>query len=168
MVIPSYALTMRPAYGEMLARSHGISIARPARGMEPDRAHNCDGDLRCQFLPDSLYGGRPAGDQLLSVEFDEDEVRVVAHGQMDASWNQSFRWKDIERVCFTDEGLYSSDRISVELKGGPKPVIILTEVFGGNEFFGAVTERGYFPEEVWRKAMGGGWRRDVLLAAKVE
>lgn len=56
-------------------------------------------------------------DQLLSVELDEEEVRV-AHGQMDATWNHSFRWEQIERVCFTDEGLYSLDRISVELRGG--------------------------------------------------
>lgn len=93
-------------------------------------------------------------DQLLSVEFDDDVVRVVAHAEMDAFWNQSFRWEQIERVCFTDEGLYSSDRISIELKGGQKPVVILTEALGGSEFFGALTERGYFPEDVWRNAMG--------------
>lgn len=34
------------------------------------------------------------------------------------------------------------------------PVFILTEALGGTEFFGAFTERGYFPEEKWRKAMG--------------
>jgi hypothetical protein len=68
--------------------------------------------------------------------------------------NQSFRWEQIERVCFTDEGLYSSDRISIELKGGLKPVVVLTEALGGNEFFGALTERGYFPQEVCRRAMG--------------
>lgn len=93
-------------------------------------------------------------DQLLSVEFDEEEVRIVAHGEMDASWNQSFRWEDIVRVCFTDEGLYSSDRISVELKDGQTPVVILTGALGGSGFFGALTERGYFPQEVWRRAMG--------------
>jgi hypothetical protein len=93
-------------------------------------------------------------DQLLYVEFDEDEVRVRALGQMDATWNQSFRWEDIERVCFTDEGLYSSDRISVELKSNLKTVVILTEALGGTEFFGALTERGYFPQEVWRRAIG--------------
>lgn len=45
-------------------------------------------------------------DQRLSDGADEVEVRVVAHGQIDASLNQSFRWEQIERVCFTDEGLY--------------------------------------------------------------
>lgn len=93
-------------------------------------------------------------DQLLSVEFDEDEVRIVAHAEMDASWSQSFRWEQIERVCFTDEGLYSSDRISIELKVGLRPVVVLTEALGGTEFVGALTERGYFPQGVWRKAMG--------------
>lgn len=35
--------------------------------------------------------------QLLSVEFDEIEVRVIPHGQMDAAWNHCFRW---ERYSF--------------------------------------------------------------------
>lgn len=56
-------------------------------------------------------------DQLLSIELDGEEVRVVAHCQMDATWDEAFCWKDMGRVCFTDEGLYPSDRISVELKG---------------------------------------------------
>lgn len=50
--------------------------------------------------------------------------------------------------------LYSSDKISVELKGELKPVTVLTEGVGGSEFFGALTERGYFPAAVRRKAVG--------------
>jgi hypothetical protein len=87
-------------------------------------------------------------------EFDEDEVRVGTHDEMDKTWNQLFRWKDIERVCFTDEGLYSSDRIFVELKCGMRPVVLLTEARGGNELFGALTERGYFQMRYGAKAMG--------------
>ena len=94
-------------------------------------------------------------DQLLSVEFDNDEVRVMVLEKMDAEWNQKFLWTDIRRVCFKDEGLYSSDSIRIELKDRQSPVVVLTEARGGTAFFGALTERGYFPEEVWRRAMGG-------------
>ena len=93
-------------------------------------------------------------DQLLSVEFDNDEVRVMVLEKMDAEWNQKFLWTDIRRVCFKDEGLYSSDSIRIELKDRQSPVVVLTEARGGTAFFGALTERGYFPEEVWRRAMG--------------
>ncbi|HTD04062.1 hypothetical protein [Undibacterium sp.] len=93
-------------------------------------------------------------DQKLSVEFDDNEVRVIVLEQLEATWNQEFRWNDIDRVCFKDGGLYSSDVILIELKGRQTPAVILTEARGGNDFFGALTDRGYFPEEVWRRAMG--------------
>ena len=93
-------------------------------------------------------------DQLLAVEFDDVEVRVRVIERLDPEWNQSFRWADVVRVCFKDEGLYSSDVILVELKDCEKRVAVLSEAKGGNEFFGALTERGLFPEEVWRKAIG--------------
>jgi len=92
--------------------------------------------------------------QLLSVEFDDREVRVIVLERLDAEWNQNFRWADIKRVCFKDEGLYSSDRIFIELEGRQSPAVVLTEARGGTTFFGALCERGYFPEEVLRQALG--------------
>lgn len=92
--------------------------------------------------------------QLLAVEFDDVEVRVRVLDRLEADWNQSFRWAEVVRVCFKDAGLYSSDVVFVEIKGRERPVAVLTEATGGNEFFGALTERGLFPEAVWRKAIG--------------
>ena len=92
--------------------------------------------------------------ELIAVEFDEREVRVIALAPAQAEWDQRFLWSDITRVCFKDEGLYSSDIITVEHKAAKTPAVVLVESRGGDAFFGALTERGYFPEQVWRHAMG--------------
>ena len=91
--------------------------------------------------------------ELLAVEYDETEVRVRVLERLQPDWNQSFRWSDVVRVCFKDAGLYSSDVILVEVAGRECPVTVLTEARGGDEFFGALTDRGLFPEDVWRKAI---------------
>jgi len=57
-------------------------------------------------------------------------------------------------VCFKDEGLSRSDIVFLTIRGREQPVAVLMEARGGSAFFGALTERGLFPEEVWRKAMG--------------
>lgn len=93
-------------------------------------------------------------DELLAVEFDAEEVRVMVLERLEKDWNQSFHWSDVERICFKDEGLSSSDILFIDIKGREKPVAVLTEARGGTKFFGELAERGLFPEEVWRKAMG--------------
>lgn len=93
--------------------------------------------------------------ELLTVEFDERQVRVQTLApDMDPAWNQAFLWADITRVCFKDEGLWSSDSVFVTLRDREKPAHVPTEAAGGSEFFGAVCDRGLMPEQVWRKAMG--------------
>ena len=94
-------------------------------------------------------------DQLLEVAYDTKEVRVrTLTPEMDPGWNQTFLWEDITRVCFKDEGLWSSDSVFLTLRGKEKVAHVLTEAKGGSEFFGALCDRGLFPEDVWRKAMG--------------
>lgn len=92
--------------------------------------------------------------ELLSVRFDERQVKVVVLDRLEPAWNQTFLWTDIRQVCFMDGGLYSSDVILIHLHSRSHPAAVLTEASGGAKFFGALTERGYFPEEVWRRAMG--------------
>lgn len=92
--------------------------------------------------------------QLLSISFDEVTVRVVVLAELDAGWNQSFRWSDVERVCFKDEGLYASDLILIQQIGRDKPIVVPTEADGATEFLGALTVRGYFPEQLWKDAVG--------------
>jgi hypothetical protein len=91
--------------------------------------------------------------ELLSVEFDEEEVRVIVLDRFEATWNQSFRWSDIVRVCFQDAGIFASDILFIELTGRINPAVVLTEAKGGSAFFGALCGRGFLPEDVWRKAI---------------
>jgi hypothetical protein len=93
-------------------------------------------------------------DELLSVEFDESAVRVVVLERLETNWNQQFLWQDIERVCFQDAGLMQSDVLFISVQGREKAVVVLMEARGALSFFGALTERGYFPEHVWRRAIG--------------
>jgi len=92
--------------------------------------------------------------ELLTVEFDDARVRVLVLAGLDPAWNQEFVWADIVRVCFKDEGLYTSDSIIIQLHGRERPVVVPSEAKGGSEFFGALSERGYFPQEVWQRATG--------------
>ena len=92
-------------------------------------------------------------DRLLAVDFDEVQVRVRVLERLSPDWNQTFQWSEIDRVCFKDAGLYSSDALFIELKGREKPAVVLIEAARGTAFFGALCDRGYFPEKVWRQAM---------------
>lgn len=92
-------------------------------------------------------------DQLLEVKFDSEGVSVEVIDRLELDWNQTFLWKDVTRICFRDGGLYSSDVIFVETRGNDKPAVILTEARGGGSFFGELTNRGLFPDEVWRRAI---------------
>jgi hypothetical protein len=92
--------------------------------------------------------------ELLAVEFDDNEVRVRVLDGLEPAWNQTFLWSDITRVCFKEEGLWSSDNLFLTLRGQEKVSVVPTEAKGGTEFFGALCERGLFPEEVRRKAIG--------------
>jgi hypothetical protein len=93
-------------------------------------------------------------EELLAVEYDNDKVQVRVLECLDPAWNQTFRWADIMRVCFKDEGMWSSDSIFVVLHDREKPVVVPTEAKGGSVFFGELCDRGFFPEKIWRKAIG--------------
>ena len=93
-------------------------------------------------------------DELLTIEFDDDGVRVRVLEQLQPEWNQSFEWKNIRRVCFKDGGMLSSDIVYVSLLDPDSVVTIPTAARGGHDLFGALCDRGYFPESVWRRAVG--------------
>jgi hypothetical protein len=96
----------------------------------------------------------PRLNEQVSVSYDATEVRVLAAPGADSRWNQSFRWSNVRRVCFKDGGMLASDVIYISLKNPDTVMAIPTEARGGPEFFGALSERGLFPEAVWRKAVG--------------
>jgi hypothetical protein len=88
------------------------------------------------------------------VEFDDQTVKVRVLAELEPEWNQTFQFSDIRRVCFEDGGMFSSDIVYVSLHDREKPAVIPTEAAGGHELFGALCDRGYFPERVWRRAIG--------------
>jgi hypothetical protein len=92
--------------------------------------------------------------EMMFVEFDQTEVRVRASELLEKEWNQSFNWTDVKRICFKDGGMMSSDIIYVSLLNPERVVYVLTEASGGSAFFGALADRGLFPEEVWKRAIG--------------
>lgn len=92
-------------------------------------------------------------DQLLAVEFDDREVRVRMLERVETASNQSFEWNNIRRVCFKDGGMFDSDRVFVSLREPDEVRTIPTEARGGAEFFGALCDKRYFPEHVWKRAV---------------
>jgi len=74
-------------------------------------------------------------------------------GKMDPAWNQTFEWSNIRRVCFKDGGMFGSDIIYISLKSPDKVHTVLSMASGGSDFFGALCDKGYFPEAVWRRAI---------------
>jgi hypothetical protein len=74
--------------------------------------------------------------------------------KLDADWNQEFKWSDITRVCFKDEGISASDILFLELRGQKKPATVLTEAAGGPAFVAELVSRGLFPRHMLDKAVG--------------
>lgn len=93
-------------------------------------------------------------EELLEVEYDDREVRVRVQDRLDPGLNRSFRWEEVVRVCFKDEGMFASDLILIQLAGEEPPVVVPSEARGGDAFFGALCGRGLLPEDVWRRAIG--------------
>ncbi len=96
---------------------------------------------------------KPLSEQLF-VEFNDEGVRMRTPGGNEEQWNRAFAWSEIVRVCFRDEGLHHSDLLFIELKYQPQAVIVPTEATGGSALLGELVRRGFFPEDVWRKAIG--------------
>ena len=93
-------------------------------------------------------------DEMLSVEFDNEGARIHVMARLEQSWNQVFDWGDVTRVCYRAEGLHGSDSILVQLRHRDLPVVIPIDARGGSAFCGTLCERGLFPGEIWRKAVG--------------
>ena len=93
-------------------------------------------------------------DQMLSVEFDNDGVRVQVLSRLEHTWNQAFGWNEVTRVCYKANGCFGSDSILVQLQHCASPVVIPIDASGGSAFCGTLCERGFFPGEIWRKAVG--------------
>ena len=93
--------------------------------------------------------------ELLAVSFNEEKIVVTVLEKLEDEWNQEFRWSEIERTCFKDGGLYSSDIIYIEVKGREDQIAVPLESRGGDDFFARLTEdEKYFPKSILNKAIG--------------
>lgn len=90
----------------------------------------------------------------LAVDFDAVEVRVRVLRDMEPGWNQTFRWSDVRRVCFKDEGLASSDMLLFQLTDPNSIVQVPVEAANAQKLVEELLARGLFQEEAWRRAMG--------------
>jgi hypothetical protein len=87
------------------------------------------------------------------VTFDNERVTLRANPPGRDSWDQSFTWSSITRVCFKDEGPYASDGLYIFTSERAESFVVPTEAHGGDEFFGALAGRGFFPPEVMASAV---------------
>lgn len=87
------------------------------------------------------------------VTFNDFEVMVQAKPPGRASWERSFPWSSVLRVCFKDEGLTASDGIYVFTSLRAESFTIPTEASGGSEFFDQLVSRGLFPGEIASQAI---------------
>ena len=91
--------------------------------------------------------------QWFHVEFDESQVIMRAAPPGKQSWDQSFPWSSVTRVCFKDEGALASDGIYVFTSLRPESFVVPTEADGGDAFFQALVARGLFPGDPAGKAI---------------
>lgn len=82
-----------------------------------------------------------------NVTFDEDRVTMAASPPGREPWEQSFRWSEVERICFKSEGALASDGIYIFTTQRPESFAVPTEATGGPEFWAKIIERGLVPPE---------------------
>jgi hypothetical protein len=71
-------------------------------------------------------------------------------------WSDSFRWSDIERICFEANDFYESDCIYIFLKGQEASVAIPTDASSGADLWGEIIKRKLFDSELAIKAATSG------------
>lgn len=115
------------------------------------------GGVAARYLWATRFGfvtPRKTVGERVSVAFDDTEIRIRVEDDPQDTWNQQFRWVDVTRVCFMDGGMYDTDYLLITVRGRSERIGVPTEARGGLELLSALSERGLFPVEVWRKALG--------------
>jgi hypothetical protein len=87
-----------------------------------------------------------------AVTFDDECVTMTAKPPGRDSWEQSFRWSEVERVCFKSEGALASDGIYIFTTQRPESFVVPTEAKGGVEFWSEILERRLFSSDLAIKA----------------
>lgn len=82
------------------------------------------------------------------VELSKEIVAMKVSPPGKNSWEQSFAWSSIIKVCFKDEGLNASDAYYIFTTNRPESFVIPVEASGGLEFGEELRRRGLFPDEI--------------------
>ncbi|MFB2538790.1 MULTISPECIES: hypothetical protein [unclassified Acinetobacter] len=88
------------------------------------------------------------------IQFDEKFIYVQANPPYKQAWSYQILWQDIIRVCFKDNGLTKSDCLYVWVSGQEQAYMIPTDAKGGAEFFIALNQRSFFPDDLMKQAAG--------------
>lgn len=93
-----------------------------------------------------------------AVTFDDECVTMTAKPPGRDPWEQSFRWSEVERVCFKSEGALASDGVYIFATQRSESFVVPTEAKGGTDFWAKILERGLFPADLATKAatLSGG------------
>lgn len=107
-----------------------------------------------RWLMGAFSAGPPPPNECLAVTFDDQQIHIRVLAHLEPGWNATVAWQDITRVCFKDEGMLRSDLLFLTVRGREQVVPVLTEAEGAMSLLAALNERGLFPLDVWRKAVG--------------
>ena len=85
----------------------------------------------------------PPLDQWFEVTFDDNAIHIEVKPPGTPT-RQTFRWHEIERICYKVEDMGVSDGIYVFLRQQPESFAIPIEAKGGYDFWQEILRRGLF------------------------
>jgi len=89
------------------------------------------------------------------VSFDSARVYRRASPPGAATWDDSFAWADVVRVCYEPSDFLTSDTFYIFVKDRPESFAIPSEAKGATELWGEIIHRGLFDAETSIKISSG-------------
>ena len=79
-----------------------------------------------------------------TVTFDAEQVHISASAPGRTPWQQSFRWAEVERICFQSQDFMLTDELYIFTSQRPESYLIPMEAQGAAELWGEIIRRGLF------------------------
>ena len=87
-----------------------------------------------------------------SVHWDEEYIYRAVSPPGEEAWNDSFKWADIERICFEATDYMYSDDIYIFTTERPESYVIPIEAKGGSALWDLILSKKLFDAELAIKA----------------
>jgi len=87
-----------------------------------------------------------------SVTWDNEYIYMAVSPPGKEAWDDQFKWKDIERICFESTDYMYSDDMYFFTTERPESYVIPIEAKGGTELWNLVIERELFDAELAAEA----------------